>query len=130
MAVANKISNKGIQHDLNETQQCKCGNRCIDCFKLQSELNEVRLELKSVKEIINILNRDLASIDVCVHKLHEQASSQFATQPFENWPLRHSSKKSYSKVTAYKFYTITKNCFQLLDNLCYITLNAVGARQL
>jgi len=38
-------------------------------------------------------------------------------QPFENWPSRHSSKMSYYKVAAYKAYTVTKNHFQLLDNL-------------
>jgi len=117
MAAANKVSNKGIQHDLSEAQQCKFENMCIHCFKLQSELNEVRLELKSVKEIVNILNRDLALIDVRIHNLHEQESSHIATQPFENWPLRHSTKKIYSEVTAYKPYTVTKNRFQLLDNL-------------
>jgi hypothetical protein len=63
-------------------------------------INEVRMELKSVTEIVNILNRDLASIDVHVHNLCEQASSHIATQPFENWPLRHSTKKSYSEVTS------------------------------
>ena len=72
MAAANKVSNKGIQRDLNEARKCKCENTCIDCFKLKSELNEVRLEFKSVKEIVNILNRDLATIDVLVHSLHEQ----------------------------------------------------------
>jgi hypothetical protein len=46
---------------------------------LQSELNEVRLELKSVKEIVNILNRDLASIDVHVHNLHDQESPHIVT---------------------------------------------------
>jgi hypothetical protein len=49
--------------------------------------------------------------------LHEQESSHIATQPFENWPSRHSTKKSYSEVSANKPYIVTKNCFQLLDNL-------------
>jgi len=38
-------------------------------------------------------------------------------QPFKNWPSRHSSKMSYYKVATYKPYTVTKNRFQLLDNL-------------
>ena len=38
-------------------------------------------------------------------------------QPFKNWPSRHSSKMNYCKVAAYKPYTVTKNRFQLLDNL-------------
>jgi hypothetical protein len=97
---ADKISNADIQNDISEAQQCKCENRCVNCFKLQSELHEVRLELKSVKEIANILNRDLASINVRGHNLHEQESSHVATQPFENWPSRHTTKKSYSEVTA------------------------------
>jgi len=74
-----EVSKEDIQHDLNEAQQCKCENRCIDYLKLQSELNEVRLELKSVKEIVNILNRDLASIDVHVHNLHDQESPHIVT---------------------------------------------------
>ena len=77
----------------------------------------MRLELKSVKDIINILNRDLASINVCVHNLQEHESLHIATQPFENWPSRCSTKKSYNEVTALKSYTVTNNCFQLLDNL-------------
>jgi hypothetical protein len=73
--------------------------------------------LKSVKEIVNILNRDLALIDVHVHNLYEQELSHIATQPFENWPSRHSAKKSYTEVTANKPHTETKNHFQLLENL-------------
>ena len=112
-----KSLDKGIQHDLNEAQQCKCENRGIDCFKLQSELTEVRMEFKSVKEIVNILDKDLTSIDVRIHNLHEEESFHIATQPFENWPSRHSTKKSYSEVTAYKPCTVTINRFQLLENL-------------
>jgi hypothetical protein len=54
---------------------------------------------------------------VCIYNLHEQESSHIATQPFEKWPSRHFTKKSYSEVTAYKPYTVTKNHLQLLDNL-------------
>ena len=75
------------------------------------------MEVKSVKEIINILNRDLTLIDVHIHNLHEQELSNIATQPFENWPSTHSTKKSYSEVTANKPYTEIKNYFQLLENL-------------
>jgi len=75
------------------------------------------MELKSLKEIVNILSRDLASINVRVHNLHEQESSHIAAQPFINWPSRHSTTKSYSEVTAHKPYLVTKNRFQPLDNL-------------
>jgi hypothetical protein len=78
---------------------------------------EARPELKSLKEIVNNLSRDLASIDVRKHNLHEQGPSHIATQPFVNWPSRHSPKKSYSEVTADKRCTVTKNRFQPLDNL-------------
>ena len=75
------------------------------------------MELKSLKEIVNILSRDLASINVRVHNLHEQASSHIAGQRFLNWPSRHSTTKSYSEVTAHKPYLVTKNPLQPLDNL-------------
>ena len=52
-----------------------------------------------------------------VHNLREQESPDILTQTFENWPSRHSTKKSYCKVTAYKSYKVTDNRFQLLDNL-------------
>jgi hypothetical protein len=84
---------------------------------LQSELHEVRLKLKSGKEIVNIPNRDLASINVRGHNLHEQESFHIATQPFENWLSRHSTEKRYNEVIANKPYSVTKNPFQLLDNL-------------
>jgi hypothetical protein len=80
-------------------------------MKLQSELNEVKLELKSVIEIINILNRDLASIDVCAHNLHKKATSLSTVQPFENWPSRHTAKKSYCDVSIHKPFPITNNHF-------------------
>jgi hypothetical protein len=80
-------------------------------------LKEVRLELKSVKEIVNMLSRDLAAINMRIHNLHEQESPHIAAQPFGNWPSRHSIKKSYSEVTAYKPYIVTKHCFQSLENL-------------
>ena len=50
-----------------------------------------------------------------VHNLYEQESSHIAAQPFVNWPSRHSTKGSYSEVTAYKPYPVTKNRFQPLD---------------
>lgn len=74
------------------------------------------MELKSVKKIVNILSRDLASVGMRVHNLHEHESSHIAMQPFESWPLRRSTKKTYSEVTACKPYTVTRNHFQLLDN--------------
>jgi hypothetical protein len=113
----NKVSNTDIRQDLCEAQQYKCENRCVNCFKLQSELREVRLELKSVKEIMNILNRDLASFNVRLLNLQHEQLSHIATQSFENWPSRPSTKKSYSELTANKPYNETKNCFQLLEYL-------------
>ena len=113
---ASKVICQNVQHVLSGAQQCKCENRCVNCFKLQSELNEVKMELKSVKEIVNILSRDLASVSVRVHNLHEHESSHIAMQPFESWPARHSTKKTYSEVTACEPYTVTKKRFQLLDN--------------
>jgi len=87
---ASKVSIKDIRHDSNEVQCCECENRCSDCFKLQSDLEETKLELKSLKEIVNILNRDLASIDMRIHNLQEQEPSHIAAQQFVNWPSRHS----------------------------------------
>ena len=113
---ASKVICQNVQHILSGAQQCKCENRCVNCLKLQSELNEVKMELKSVKEILNILSRDLASVGVRVHNLHEHESSCIAMQPFESWPSRCSTKKTYSEVTACEPYTVTKNHFQLLDN--------------
>ena len=75
---------QNVQHVLSGAQQWKCENRCVICFKLQSELNEVKMEFKSVTEIVNILSRDLASVGVCVHNLHEHESSHIAMQPFES----------------------------------------------
>ena len=112
-----KVTSKDIQHDSSEAQLCKCENRCSEFFKLQSELKEAGLELKYLKEIVNTHSRDLASIDVRIHNLHEQESSHIATQPFLNWPSRLSTKKSYREVTAYKPYTVTENRFHPLDNL-------------
>jgi hypothetical protein len=106
---AYKASNKNVQCD-------KCINKCAGCIKLQSKLNEVRLELKSVIEIVNIRNRDLALIDVRTHNLHEQVTSLSTTQPFENWPSRHTVKKSYCDVSIHKPFPNTNNRFQLLDN--------------
>ena len=51
------------------------------------------------------------------HNLQELESTHIATQPFENWPSKHSTKKGYSEVTAYKPYTVNNKRFQLLDNL-------------
>ncbi len=68
---ASKVICQKVQHVLSGAQQCKCENMCVICFKLQSELNEVKMELKSVNEIVNILSRDLASVGVRVHNLYE-----------------------------------------------------------
>jgi hypothetical protein len=90
-----KASNKNIQYDTSEVQWEKCIHQFANCIKLQCELNEVSLELKSVIKIVNILNRDLALINEHTHNLHKQAASPSTAQPFENWPLRHTTKKSY-----------------------------------
>ena len=47
----------------------------------------------------------------------EPDSAENNVQPFENWPSRHSSKMRYSEVAANEPYTVTKNRFQLLNNL-------------
>ena len=115
MAVS-KVICQNVKHVLSAAQQCKCENRHVNCFKLQSELNAVKMELKSVKEIVNILSRDMACVGMRVHNLHEHESSCIAMQPFESWPSRRSTKKTYSEVTACEPYTVTKNRLQLLDN--------------
>ena len=51
-----------------------------------------------------------------INNLHEHESSHIAAQPFGNWPSRHSIRKSYSEVTAYKPYVVTKICFLSLEN--------------
>jgi hypothetical protein len=114
---AYKVSKKDIQHVSTEAQQCECENRCIDCFKLQSELNEVRLEFPSVKEIVTYST-----------ETWPQSTRAYITNMYMNHLiLPHSvlttslrdipQKKSYCEVTAYKPYTVTNNRFQLLDNL-------------
>jgi hypothetical protein len=50
IVAANSVNNNGIQHDLSEAQHCKCENIYTDNFKLQIELIDVRLELKSEKK--------------------------------------------------------------------------------
>jgi hypothetical protein len=62
-------------HELSVSQQCQCDEECVDCLKLKNELNEVRIELKSVKESVNLLNQDLASISVHIRNLHSEEST-------------------------------------------------------
>jgi hypothetical protein len=61
---------KDTQQDLREAHLCKSEFRCSNCSQLQSELKEAKVELTSLKEIVNILSRDLASIGVRKHNLH------------------------------------------------------------
>jgi len=80
-------------------------------------MNEVKLELKSVKEIVNILNRDLASPDVRVHNLHDTRSASYCNTNICKLAFETFYKESYCEMTAYKPYTVTNNRFQLLHNL-------------
>jgi hypothetical protein len=84
--------------------------------KSKNELNEVRTELKSVKEIVNLLNQDLASFSKHEHNLNDDESSCITEKQLENQHARPSSKKSSSDSTACKSCFTTNNRYQVLDN--------------
>ena len=46
-----EVNTQNAQCDSSEPQQCQGNKRCADCLKLQSELTEVRIELKSMRGI-------------------------------------------------------------------------------
>jgi hypothetical protein len=88
---ATKVSFKDIQRDPTLPKLSKYENKCSDYFRLQSELKEARLELASLREIINILSRDSPSTGTRKHNLQEQEIPPTPVQPFEIWPSRHST---------------------------------------
>src|SRR5215471_19025020 len=71
-------------HDLSVQQQSQYSVGCIDCQKLKDELNAVRMELISVKEIVNVLNQDLASINVYRHNLFGEELFKSSVSPWVN----------------------------------------------
>jgi hypothetical protein len=81
---ATEFTCKDTQQNLGEAQLCKSEFRCSNCSQLQSELKEAKLESRSLKEIVNILSRDLASIGVRKHNLQELESSHIAAQTSVN----------------------------------------------
>ena len=114
---AREVNTQNAQCDSNEPQQCEGNKRCADCLKLQSELTEVRIELKSMREIVTLLNNDLASISVHVHNLHGEKVPWILEKPFENRHSRRPINKSYSKATTYNPDIKTNNRFDVLGNL-------------
>jgi hypothetical protein len=116
----NTLYNEDTELDLNKIQQYECANKCQCCFTLQSELNDVRIELKSAKDIINILKEDLDLVKQYDHNLREHESSYRVASLHGNWTSvssKHSAKKNYSVVTSYQSHVSTENCFQILDSL-------------
>jgi len=111
----NEVCDWSTLHDLSVHQQRQHGRRCVDCQKLKNELTEVRLELKSVKEIVNLLNQDLASSSVYEHNLLGEEPPKSIDTPWEN--PRHSTKTSFSESTVRNSFFNTNNRFQVLDKL-------------
>ena len=114
---ASKEQNWSMLHDLSVHQQYQYDIGCIECQKLKSELNEVQSELNSVKEIVNLLNQDLASLSIHEHNLNGEKSPWIPDKQWENQQSRCSSKKSFSDSTVNKSCVITKNRYQVLDGL-------------
>jgi len=110
----NKVHDGSRLHVLSVYQQHQDDRRCIDCQKLKNELNEVRIELKSVKEIVNILNQDLASINVHGHNLHREEHPKTTDTSWEN--PKHSTKMRLSESTVSNSCFNTTNRFQVLNN--------------
>jgi lysophospholipase L1-like esterase len=113
---ASKVHNWSMQHDLSVHQQCQYDIGCVDCQKLKNELNEVRTELKSVKEIVNLLNQDLASFSKHEHNLNGEESPWITDDQWEKQHPRRSSKKNSNESTACKSCFITNSRYQVLDN--------------
>jgi hypothetical protein len=82
--MAYKVHNWSMLHDLSVHQLCQYDRGCVDCQNLKNELNEVRIELKSVKEIVNLLNQDLALISVHEHNLLGEESTRITDKLWEN----------------------------------------------
>ena len=87
---------------------------CKKCSEYKTQLKEALDELISAPMINELLQKELLSYATSKSTWGIGPNSiDDNVQPFENWP----SKMSYCKVAAYKPYTVTKNRFQLLDNL-------------
>jgi hypothetical protein len=114
---AREVNTQNAQCDSSEPQQCQGNKRCADCLKLQCELTEVRIELKSMTEIVTLLNNDLASISVHVHNLHGEKVPWISEKPFENRHSRRPINKSYSEATVYNPDIKTNNRFNVLGDL-------------
>ena len=110
----NKVRDWSRLQALSVHQQRQCYRRCADCQKLEKELNEVRIELKSVKEIVNILNQDLASISVHGHNLLSEEPPKTTDTLWEN--PKHSTKMSFSESSVRNSLFNTNNRFQVLNN--------------
>jgi len=112
-----KVHNWSMLHDLSVHQQYQYDIGCVDCEKLKNELNEVQTELNSVKEIVSLLNQDLASFSKHEHNLNGEKSPWITDKQWENQHPRRSSKKSSSVSTVCKSCFMTDNRYQVLDNL-------------
>jgi len=90
---------------------------CKKCGEYETQLKEALDELISIRMINELLQKELLSYVTSKSTWGiDPDSTDNNVQPFKNWPSRHSSKMSYNEVAAHKPYTVTKNCFQLLDN--------------
>jgi hypothetical protein len=94
------VHNWSRRQDLSVYQQYQHDIGCVDCQKLKDELNEVRTELKSIKEIVNLLNQDLASFSKHKHNLNGVESPWITDKQWKNQHPRRSLKKSSSESTA------------------------------
>jgi len=99
----------------------KDNNDVINCKKFseyETQLKEAQDELISIRMINELLQKELLSYTTSKSTWGiDTDSTDNNVQPFKNWPSRHSSKMSYCEVAAYKPYTVSKNHFQVLDNL-------------
>ena len=114
---ASKVHNWSMLHDLSVHQQYQYDIGCVDCEKLKNELNEVRTELNSVKEIVNLLNQDLASFSKHEHNLNGEKTPWITDKQWKNQHPRRSSKKSSSDSTVSKSCFITDNRYQVFDSI-------------
>ena len=90
---------------------------CKKCSEYETQLKEALDELIYIRTINELLQKELLSYATSKSTWGIGPDSTDNIQPFQNWPSRHSSKMSYCKVAAYKPYTVTKNHFQLTENL-------------
>ena len=91
---------------------------CKKCSEYKTQPKEALDELISIQMINELLQKELLSYVTSKSTWRiDPDSTDNNVQPFGNWPSRQSSKMSYSEVAANKPYTVTKNCFQLLNKL-------------